>query len=151
MNVLYFLIPLIVGSVTVLQGTLNRQMSESMGLGMALIVNSIIALIICLILYALVRWQPDWFPAMFNGQLSMDKLAWWMIFPGIFGFCIIAGIPWAISKLGAAKVFVAIVTAQMTVSMLWDTFADDKPFSWVRLVGVSMAVVGALIVALDKN
>ena len=74
-----------------------------------------------------------------------------MILPGIFGFCIIAGIPWAISKLGAAKVFVGIVVAQVTVSMLWDTLVDGKPLSWMRLAGALLAIVGVALVSMDNG
>lgn len=147
----FWLLPLTVGTVTVLQGTLNRKMGMEMGLGSALALNSVIVLFLGLGLYGGVRAFPQYFPAIFHGELQLEKLAGWMILPGIFGFCIIAGIPWAISKLGAAKVFVGIVVAQVTVSMLWDTLIEGKPLSWMRIAGALLAIVGVVLVSLDAG
>ncbi|MEC9440167.1 MAG: DMT family transporter [Myxococcota bacterium] len=148
---IFWVLPLLVGTVTVLQGTLNRKMGLEMGLGSALALNSVIVLFLGLGLYGGVRAFPGFFPEVFHGEFRFEKVAWWMILPGIFGFCIIAGIPWAISKLGAAKVFVGIVVAQVTVSMLWDTLVDGKPLSWMRLAGALLAIVGVALVSMDNG
>ncbi len=151
MHLLFWIIPLSVGAMTVLQGTLNRQMSEPMGLGAALLVNSVIVTVAAAALYGAARLQPSLVPAIFHDSFEPRQLRAWMILPGLFGFGIIAGIPWGITRLGAAKVFVGIVVAQLVVSMIWDTFIDGRPITWMRVVGASMAILGVIIVSMDRS
>ncbi len=146
----YLLIPLAVGAMTVLQGTLNRQMSESMGLGSAIFLNSVVVVALVPAFYALVRAQPSWLPAIFAGSPDLSRVAWWMIVPGIFGFCIIAGIPWAISRVGAARVFVGIVVAQLVVSLLWDALVAGQPVTLARGGGAALAVIGVILATWDR-
>lgn len=148
---LYLLIPLFIGAVAVLQGTLNREMANIMGLGSAILVNSILVLFLGGGIYALARFRPEWVPELFRGELVWDKMTWWMVLPAIFGFCIIAGIPWAMSKLGASKVVVAMVVAQIVVSMLWDLLVDHKPLGWMRVVGGLLAIAGVVLVSMDRG
>ena len=146
----YLLIPLAVGAMTVLQGTLNRQMSESMGLGSAIFLNSVVVVALGSAFYALVRAQPGWLPTIFAGAPDVSKVAWWMLVPGIFGFCIIAGIPWAISRVGAARVFVGIVVAQLVVSLLWDALVAGQPVTLARGGGAALAVIGVILATWDR-
>lgn len=148
---LYWLIPIIIGTITVLQGTLNRNMGASFGLGTAVFLNSAIVMLMGTVLFGLVWRQPELFPPLFRGDFSWQKVSWWMILPGIFGFCIITGIPWAISKLGAAKVFVAIIAAQIVASMLWDAITMGKMPGMYRLLGAGLTVAGAVLVSLDNS
>lgn len=146
----FLVLPLFIGMVTVLQGVLNRNMSPTLGLGGAVLLNSAIALVLSAVLYAIARNKPGFLPPIFDGQLSFEKLSWWMVFPGMFGMCIIAGIPWGISKLGAGKVFVGIVVAQVVTSMLLDMFMGAKPLTAVRVLGAFLAIVGVVLVSLDR-
>lgn len=146
----FLVLPLFIGSVTVLQGIINRQMSPTLGLGGAVLLNGMITFALSIGLYTLAKLKPGLLPAMFQGELSFSKLSWWMVFPGIFGLCIIAGIPFAISKLGAGKVFVGIIVAQVVVSMAMDVFMGTKPLSTMRVAGALLAIAGAVLVSLDK-
>lgn len=148
---LYLLIPLFVGCIIVLQGTLNRMMGEQMGLAGAVFLNSVIVCAMGALLYAVARWRESWLPELFHGAFAPRELALWMIFPGIFGFCIIAGVPWAISKLGAARVFVAIVVAQVVMSMIWDILFEGKPLTLLRVGGAALAIAGVVLVSIDQS
>lgn len=148
---LYWFIPLTIGGIMVLQGTLNRQMGQTMGLANAVVLNSIIVLVASLTLFTVTRLWPQSVPPFFSGEFTMAKVATWMLLPGLFGFCIIAGIPWAISKLGASKVFVALVVAQILGSMLWDIFVEKRPISLTRASGATLAVIGVILVSLDRS
>jgi transporter family-2 protein len=141
----YVLIPLAVGAMTVLQGTLNREMSASMGLGSAIFLNSVIVVALGSAFYAVVRLAPGALPPIFAGAPDVSRLALWMVVPGIFGFCIIAGIPWAISRLGAARVFVVIVAAQLVVSLLWDAFVSGESVTLARGGGALLALAGVAL------
>lgn len=145
----YLLIPLAVGAMTVLQGTLNREMSYGMGLGAVTLLNSIVVLAVSIVFYIQVRVAPSTVPDIFPGVPDLSRLALWMVLPGIFGFCIIAGIPWAISKVGAARVFVAMVVAQLIVGLLWDYFVSGQPVSLLRGGGAALALIGVVIASWD--
>lgn len=147
----YLLIPLTIGAVMVLQGVLNRQMGSVMGLGSAVLLNAVVVLVFGVALYLLAQQAPDALPAFFRGSLRLDQVALWMVLPGLFGFMIIAGIPLAISKLGAARVFVAVVVAQMFASMVWDTAVEGRPLSWTRVLGVALAIVSVLLVSYEAG
>ena len=151
MNALFWLIPLSIGCITVLQGTINRRMGAELGLGAVVFLNAVIVMALATALYGVVRHQPGRVPSLFEGEFRLERLRWWMVFPGIFGFCIIAGIPWAISKLGAAKVFVAIVVAQMIASLAWDTLVEGKPLTMLRVGGAAMAIAGVVVVSMDRS
>ena len=71
--------------------------------------------------------------------------AWWLL-PGIFGFCIVVGLPWAVGKAGALPSFVALVGAQMVTSALWDRIVHGTPLSASRAIGAAFAVVSVLLV-----
>ncbi|TVQ93556.1 MAG: hypothetical protein EA397_04205 [Deltaproteobacteria bacterium] len=141
----YLLIPLAIGAMTVLQGTLNREMSYGMGLGSAIFLNSIVVMVVGTVFYAVARFAPGWLPPIFAGAPDLSRLALWMVVPGIFGFCIIAGIPWAISEVGAARVFVVMVVAQLVVSLLWDALLGGAPVTLARGGGSALAVIGVLV------
>lgn len=151
MNMFFFLIPLTIGAVGVLQGTVNRAIGQSIGLAPALTLNSILVLGIALGFHGIVRWRPEWFPELFHDRFAFDQLAPWMILPAIFGFCIIGGLPWAISKLGAARVFLAVIVAQVIVSIAWDALVEKKPVSMMRIGGALLTVAGVALVSLEQT
>ena len=72
-----------------------------------------------------------------------------MIIPGICGFAVVIGIPWAIPQLGAAKVFVGIVAAQLLGSVLWDALFEDRTPTPLKIVGVVTTLIGVLIASWD--
>ncbi len=150
-NLLFLLIPLTIGAVGVLQGTINRAVAGSIGLAPALTLNSILVLIIAGVFHGLVRWRPELFPELFHDRFALGELRLWMVLPAIFGFCIIGGLPWAISKLGAARVFVAVVMAQVVVSMLWDAVVSKQPVTLTRGLGAVLTIAGVALATLDRG
>ncbi len=140
------LLPFAVGVAAVLQGVLNRRVMSEWGLSAAVLLNSLVFLVVSLGLLALARSRPELFPDSFAPSASWSTLAWWFILPGLFGMVIVLGIPWAIDSLGAARVFVGIVAAQMVASLVWDHFMEGVELSLERVGGTVLAVVGAWLV-----
>jgi transporter family-2 protein len=140
----FVLLPLAIGVITVLQGGLNRQLGGAMGLGSAVLLNAAVVMGLAIGLYAWVRAAPASAPALFRGELG--RIEPWMLLPGLFGFSIIAGIPWAISALGASRVFVGIVVAQLVTSMVWDVWVEGRPVTTLRALGVALGVVSVILV-----
>lgn len=149
MNI-YWILPLCVGTVTVLQGVLNRKMGEAFGLSSAVLLNGVITMVLAAGLFAASRLRPGLLPPLFQAKGGDISWAWWMVLPGIFGMMIISGIPWAISKLGPSKVFIGIVVAQVLVSMLWDALVEGRPVGALRVGGAGLALVGVVMASMDR-
>jgi len=142
-------IPVVVGAMTVLQGGLNKQLGGSMGLAAAALLTCAVTTIIGAALYGWVRFAPDTAPTFFQGDFNVSALRWWMVIPGICGFAVVVGIPWAIPQLGAAKVFVGMVAAQLVGSMLWDALIEEKTPTTLKIIGVVTTLIGVVIASWD--
>lgn len=70
---------------------------------------------------------------------------WWSILPGICGLAVVLGLPWAIGQIGALKVFLILVAAQMVSSAFWDIAIEGVPLNGYRIAGIGLAVSGALL------
>ena len=134
-----------IGLSTVLQGSLNKQLARTWGLSPAVVFNNIVIFTTGLLLYALVRMSPQRFPELFKPKEAMGQMNWWYVLPGLFGLAVVTGIPWAISQIGALKVFLIVVAAQMVGSVLWDIYVENIPLNNFRALGVLLALSGALI------
>ena len=70
---------------------------------------------------------------------------------GVLGVGVIAGIAYALPKIGVAAGLSMIVTGQMAVAVLVDTFgltgAEPIPLSWTRLGGLVLLVIGTWAIA----
>jgi transporter family-2 protein len=143
MKLLVFL-PILIGLASVLQGALNRKVAAVWGLTPALAFNTAV-LSVALLVYGLwERAHPE--AAFIRGSgFSWSGLRWWYFLPGLFGLVLILGIPFGISRLGAASVFVGIVAAQIVGSLAWDVAFEAKPLTLLRAGGAALAIVGAWI------
>ena len=84
----------------------------------------------------LLRWQLD--ASAFRG--------WWLV-PGLVGFLIVLGLPWAVQRIGALSTFVALVGAQMLASAAWDRLAGGIPLSAPRVLGAICTVAGVVLLS----
>jgi transporter family-2 protein len=132
--------------MTIMQTALNREIGNQSGLAIAVLINAAIVVVFSVILVIIVRSVPDYFPSIFKGaQLTFDW-KWWYIIPGICGFCVILGLPFAMSRLGALNVFISFVTAQVMGSLLWDIFIDKIAMTTLKTVGAFLALLGIILV-----
>ncbi len=69
---------------------------------------------------------------------------------GLLGIGIIAGIAYALPKIGVAAGLSMIITGQMTVGVLVDTFGlaggQPIPLNWVRIGGLVLLALGTWII-----
>ena len=71
---------------------------------------------------------------------------WWYLIPGLLGCILVFGGPWAISRWGAVHTFILIISAQLLASLFWDMYIETIPVSTLRIVGIMLAWLGAILV-----
>lgn len=140
------LVPLLLGVVAVFQATLNRQIAQAWGFAPAVLLNALVVVALGLVFlgYCALRGPDSGFL-----RVSFDQSlvrAWWLL-PGIFGFAIVLGMPWAVARLGALPMFVSLVAAQVVTSAVWDHFAEGIPLTAPRVLGALLAVTGVGLVS----
>lgn len=142
---LYSLVlPLLVGTFSVVQNALNKQISPRISLPLSLLVNNAFVLFLSVAFFFALRTVPDeTLPAMFRTRNGITDFSLKFLVPGLCGFLLITLAPFAIERAGATRVFIGIVVAQIAVSMLWDAFAESIPVSPTRLAGAALAMAGA--------
>lgn len=140
-----FVVPILVGIATVVQGALNASVSRQWGLASTVVANNTVILGLSVVLWALVRYLPGWFPEFFGDRGTWMQFEWWWAIPAICGLVIVGGIPWAMDRMGALPVMVGIVGAQMVGGLLWDWIVDGAAPSWTRIAGAGLAVAGVIL------
>lgn len=129
------------GAVAVLQGGLNRLISEKLPLGATVLLNAVVFLAVALVY---------WFFAERQSLQSGLKPEWWYIIPGVLGAIFVFGIPWAIPQIGALRVFLCIVAGQMVVSIVWDKLAENRSPDLQGVLGALLAVAGVVVASWKK-
>ena len=139
-----YIIPLAVGAAGIIQGGLNKNMSQNMGLTMALFIGNSLVVIYSILLYFLAAKSPESVSELFKLKATATGFKWWYVIPSVCGFIIITGIPFGISKIGAVKVAVLIIAGQMITSLCWDFFVEKIPFSTTKGLGVFFSLLSIL-------
>lgn len=130
-----FLIPFILGALTVLQAGLNRQIARDWGLTGAVLMNCLVLIVAASSIYFLNQ----------EGRIDFTKMKWWFVLPGLMGLSLILGGPYVVAKIGALKLFIGIVAAQLLASILWDLYVEAIAVSPMRIAGAGLALGGALL------
>lgn len=147
MNAWMFLPPLL-GAAVLCQAILNRQFGESLGLASAVLINATVFFAASILLWAGTRMAPDIFPSILKpGTPAFDAKAT-LIVPGLCGFLLVVGAPWALQKVGPSKTFVLLVGAQIVLSVLADRWIFDLDLAWTKWAGAGLVLAGAILVAL---
>ena len=59
--------------------------------------------------------------------------------------------PFAFAKLGAVKVTIILIAAQMATSVIWDYFIEGITLNALKIAGVICALVSVTLITLAKN
>ncbi|MBM4059959.1 MAG: hypothetical protein FJ265_02535 [Planctomycetes bacterium] len=140
------LVPVVLGVAAVLQATLNKEIAARAGWSGAAALNLLVAAALALAFAACcaLRRAPS---GIMRWPAEGASMQWWWFVPGVAGFLIVLGLPWAVQRLGALSTFVLLVGAQMLASGLWDRFAAGIPFSWPRVLGAACTVAGITLLS----
>ncbi len=143
-----FLMAFFVGSLGVFQNTVNKLISDDWGLPLALVANGVVLLAASLILFVALKFVPEEsLHPIFRTRTQLTGLSWIHLLPGLFGLTVITLIPYSIDRMGATRVFIALVAAQIVASMAWDKFTTDATLSPMRIFGAVLTFLGALLAA----
>jgi transporter family-2 protein len=145
------LLPVGLGVVGILQGAINRQVSTHIGVAQATLITNLATVIICIGFYFFAKQYSQLIPAIFQVKAPFTTYKWWFIFPPIFGFLIVAGMPYAISELGAVKVTVGLIAAQMVTSVCWDIFVEGINLNPLKIAGIIFAFISVVFITLAKQ
>src|SRR4051812_44204258 len=143
-----WVMPALLGFVSVLQAGLNRRIGSDWGLAGAALLNCLVLLAVAAALFLVTKAQPQALPEIFRDRGSFAHFLPWYFIPGVLGLVLVAGIPFAISELGALRVFVPLIAAQILGSILWDLKVEGLSVSFLRAAGSALALVGAVLVSL---
>jgi transporter family-2 protein len=134
------------GVLAVIQVTINRQVATRWGLAPATLLNTAVATLAAgIFLGFAVALGRD--PFLFQPGLRLSGLRWYWLLPGVIGFMLVAGLPWAVHHVGALRVFVGVVAAQMVASLAWDHFAESNPATPTRIGGALLAIASVVLVS----
>ena len=147
-SMLFYLIPIFVGTLVVLQSTLNRSLGAQIGLSTAVTINAAVFLGASFVFWIMTRTFPDFFPSMMPPKTSFSHIDWkWhYIIPGMSGFLLVLGLPWAIQQIGASRAITLLVSTQVVVGLLWEIFITHTPVSWIRIFGAVLVILGSYLI-----
>jgi len=145
------LLPISLGVVGILQGGLNRQVSEYVGVAQATLITNLVTAVMCIGLFIWAKQYNEALPSIFQIKAPLTTYKWWFIFPPIFGVLIVAGMPYAIAELGAVKVTVGLIAAQMITSVLWDILVEDINLNLMKIAGIVFAFISVACITLAKQ
>lgn len=145
------LLPLFIGCFGILQGAINRVISTHIGVAQAALITNIGSTIICVFFYMFARAYSNLLPELYHVKAPLSTYKWWYVLPPLLGFMIIAGIPFSIAKLGAVKVTVGLIAAQMITSVVWDLCVEGVTINLMKFIGIVFAFLSVTFITLSKT
>ena len=142
----FFMLSLGLGVAAVLQGGLNEQLADRWNFPAVVVLNNVVLLLVSALFYFWIRFWPELFPKALQVQKGLPSFEWWYVFPGILGFALVFGIPFAIAYIGAFEVFIGLIAAQLAGSLLWDYWIEGLSIHPVRIAGAVLGLLGAYLV-----
>ena len=144
---LAMLVSLGLGAIAVLQAAINRKVAAVWGLAPAVLLNTVVLLVVAGAFLGTALRGLGPFARFVAEDARLGQLRWWWVLPGLLGFALVAGLPWAVARVGALQVFVGVVAAQMVTSLFWDALVEGIPATGARALGAALAIVSVVLVA----
>lgn len=138
------LLPVILGFFSIFQNVINRQLGTRYGMPWTILVNSTAFLVFSVLLYfATLQW-----PERFDGTWVAKErtfLNGWFWLAGFMGWAITILLPFTMTKVSTATVFMAFVTSQMLFSLVFDVVFFKLPITPMQAVGSLLALIGVIV------
>jgi transporter family-2 protein len=141
MGIVLPVLAIVAGVAAAMQAAINAGLARSVGLGPALIVNTVVVLLGTIGLWMTMGATRTFFPA---------GASWTLYTGGLFGFMIIASLTLVFPKIGAAYAIALMVGGQCLAALLIDHFGimgmPREPLTMQRLLGVALVAAGVVTV-----
>lgn len=131
-------LPGLLGLASVMQSALNRQLAKSWGVPAAVLINTLVFLVLSVGFYVSAR------------SAARGPFQWWFLVPGVLGFCLVAGMPLAIARIGAFSAYAMLIAGQLITSLIWDAVVEGAPLTAVRGIGAALLVASAVMISIKK-
>ena len=142
-----FLIAILSGALMSIQGVFNTGVTKSSSIWVAAGFVQITAFLTCAVMW-IVDGRPQ-IMGLFNVSPKISLLG------GVIGAFITYTVVKAMSALGVAKAEITIVISQIAVAYIIELFglfgSEKKDFSWIKLLGIAVAVTGVVIFSMCGN
>jgi bacterial/archaeal transporter family-2 protein len=140
MKIVFAALAIAAGVAAAMQPATNAGLSKSIGLGPALLVNTVIVLIGTLGLWVATGAKTTFFPA---------GASWMLYLGGLFGFVIIASLAFVFPMIGAAYAIALVVGGQCVAALLVDHFGfmgmPRSPLTIQRVIGAALVAAGIVV------
>jgi transporter family-2 protein len=128
------------GMAVAFQGVTNQALLKSVGIGPALVVNTVVVLFGATGLWLATGAQTTFFP---------PSASWTLYVGGIFGFIVIASAVLVFPRLGAAYAVALMVCGQFLAALMIDHYGlmgmERSPATLPRVLGVMLVVSGVAV------
>lgn len=142
-----FLIAMLSGALMSIQGVFNTNVTKSSSIWVAAGFVQITAFATCVIM-----WIIDGRPEIAGIWGVNPKIS---LLGGVIGAFITFTVIKSMSSLGVAKAEITIVVTQIAVAYVIELFglfgSKKSDFSWMKLLGIAVAIVGVVIFSLCGN
>ncbi|MEX2138613.1 MAG: DMT family transporter [Pirellulales bacterium] len=139
-KILFALIAAAAGVATSLQSAANAGLASRIGLGAALILNTLMVLVGTVVFYLLSGRQGTFFPA---------ATPWFLYIGGLCGFVVILSLAFVFPKIGAGVTIAILVLGQGAAALAIDHFGvmgmPKEPLTLARLAGMLLACSGVAL------
>jgi transporter family-2 protein len=140
MNLMFAALAMAAGVAVAFQGATNQGLMKTVGIGPALVVNTLVVLLGATLLWLATGAKTTFFPAGASGTFYLG---------GVFGFIIIAAAVLAFPRLGAAYAVALMVCGQCLAAMVIDHYGllgmAKNPATLPRVIGVLLVVAGVAV------
>ena len=144
------ILSILIGCSTVLQGGFNRQIAIQCGLAGAVLLNAFFYTGAAILLFWVSKKFPQFVPNLFHDKGTFTQFSWWFLIPGLCGFLIVVGAPIVIAKIGAFKLVLGVVAAQLVLGLLWDVTMEHIPATATRIAAAVLAFIRVLLVSVKR-
>lgn len=142
-----FLIAMLSGALMSIQGVFNTNVTKSSSIWVAAGFVQITAFATCVVM-----WIIDGRPEVTGIWGANPKIS---LLGGVIGAFITFTVIKSMSSLGVAKAEITIVVTQIAVAYIIELFglfgSKKSDFSWMKLLGIAVAVAGVVIFSLCGN
>jgi len=137
MKVLFAALAVLAGVATALQASANAGLSQRVGLGAALVLNTLIVLAGTLVLFATRGPHANFFPA---------GTPWALYVGGACGFVVILCLALVFPRIGAAWAIALVVLGQSLAALAIDHYGllgmPRDPVTIARAAGLALVAIG---------